>query len=312
MTLHVHALEHTNPADRLYFPAIARVHLAAWLTMPLMKTIYYGPAEAHPGYVAAMMERDTKAFKGEENCRFAVVLDDALPPDEELVNGLETSQTHGNGVPQGKVIAAIKYYFIDAFSTSSTPTAPSDLALPAPAPTSSSSTGARNTWPSNSHDVLSRDFRSHIVRARNILTSKLGAHVLVENLYTDPNHQHRGAGGSLIQHATSEADRRNLPCMLEAARGGIGVYEAAGFRAFGEGDDEGDGMIWFDLERWEGGRDKGVEFTRNRTERDGGRKGQGWFALVLMVRPAKAGNAIGMERDSGAAEEMGKREAAVV
>ncbi|KIW67088.1 hypothetical protein PV04_06361 [Phialophora macrospora] len=294
MPLHVHVLDPSDPSAILYFPAIARIHLAAWLTVPLMKAIYYGPPSAHGGYLAGMVERHTKAFREEQNCRFAVVLDDTLPEDEEVIVAAPAAPAAAATEPisrgeepepppqrrhhrKGQVIAAIKYYFVHVPS-GSTSTSP---------PPQTSSTESR-TWPAYSHSSLASDFWSHLVEARALLASKLGPHVLVDNLYTHPAHHRRGAGGMLMRHACAEADARGLPSMLEASPKGIGVYEAVGFERFGEGGNDGSGVIWVDLERWEGGADKGVAFTAEKLKKDPARKADGWYAQVLMVRPACA------------------------
>ncbi|OAL20046.1 hypothetical protein AYO22_09196 [Fonsecaea multimorphosa] len=332
MTLHVQPLSPTNPNDALYLPAITRIHLAAWLTIPLIRAIYYGAPEAYPGYLDSMLERDTEAFRHEGNCRFAVVLDDTLPVDEE-VKALEVPRAAGDDVQQqgtrrtaaaaaaaaakGKVIAAIKYYFIDTPSSSATTidTAPSEHY-----PASSSSSTATRTWAPYSHARLASHFWSQLVNARTRLTALLGPHVLVDNLYTDPAHHRRGAGSLLMRHACEEADRRGLPAMLEASPKGIGVYESVGFQRFvpAEGEEEsGAGAeIWVDLRRWENGGDKGVEFSEQRLQRDGGRRGDGWYCQVLMVRPAgTAGGStkIGHQKEVEVeVAEMGKGEAAVI
>ena len=81
--------------------------------------------------------------------------------------------------------------------------------------------------------------------------------------------------------------------MLEASPKGLGVYQSVGFKRFGEGGDDGRGEIWVDLERWAGAQDRGVEFTEERIRREPRREGEGWYAQVLMVRPAKAGGGSG-------------------
>ncbi|KIW95111.1 uncharacterized protein Z519_03695 [Cladophialophora bantiana CBS 173.52] len=315
MTLHVHQLSPSNPVDHLYLPAIARVHLAAWLTVPLMRAIYYGPPDAYPGYLASILERHSRAFREEKNCRFAVVLDDALPADEEVVERTteDDGDAQGQGTPtttpKGKVIAAIKYYFIDTdlFPPSSATTSTAE-----PKPTSSSS-NAERSWPPYSHAALASDTWSHLVRSRTRLSCALGSHVLVDNLYTDPNHHRRGAGGMLMRLACEEADRRGWPSMLEASPKGIGVYQSVGFRRFNaneERDEQGGAEIWADLQRWENGGDRGVEFSEQRLKQDGGRRGEGWYCQVVMVRPAGTGG-IGAS-DGKEVAGMSKGEAAVV
>ncbi|OQU98414.1 hypothetical protein CLAIMM_04207 [Cladophialophora immunda] len=317
MTLHVRLLSPSNPDDHLYLPAIARIHLAAWLTVPLMRAIYYGPPEAYPGYISSMLERHSQAFHREENCRFAVVLDDTLPADEEVVVEEEEEEeqrtVNARGRPKGRVIAAIKYYIIDngpapaASATTNTTTAPEQNSAGA-------SSTAKRTWPPYSHAALASDFWSHLVQARTRLNAFLGSHVLVDNLYTDPAHHRRGAGGMLMRYACDEADRRGWPSMLEASPKGIGVYESVGFQRFNPGgsDEPGGAEIWVDLHRWENGGDRGVEFSEQRLKQvqDDGRRGEGWYCQVLMVRPA--GTASTSPSDQKEAAEVGKGEAAVV
>ncbi len=276
MPLHVYPLTPSNSNDHLYFSAIARVHLAAWLSVPLMKAIYYGPPEAYPGYLATMRDRHSKAFREEKDCRFAVVLDDALPPDEEIISGWKQAEPSNDPPTKGKVIAAIKYYFVDPATSN-----PSESTPP-------SSSKDKRSWPPHSHEALASDFWTHLVKARDLLTSRLGRHVLVDNLYTDPSHHRRGAGGLLMRHACADADSHNLPSMLEASPKGLGVYQSVGFALFGEGGDDGRGNIWVDLERWAGAEDRGVEFTERRLKEDP-EKREGWYVQILMVRPAKGG-----------------------
>lgn len=278
MTLHVYELSPSNPSDHLYMPAIARVHLAAWLTVPLMKTIYYGPPEAYPGYIASMIDRHSKGFREEDDCRFAVCLDDELPSEEELI-GSDSSTP----MPKGKVIAAIKYYFAEAPSPS--PSEPITSTAEESSITTSSSQNSIRTWPPKCNAALAADFWSQLVKGRTMLTSQLGPHVLVDNLYTDPAHHRRGAGSMLMRHACAQADARGLPAMLEASPKGLGVYQSVGFERFAPGEE---GEIWVDLRRWEEGGDFGPESTEKRMKEDGGRKGQDWYAQVLMVRPAAA------------------------
>jgi len=293
MTLHVHELSPSNALDHRYLQCIVRIHLAAWLTVPLMRTIYYGPPEIYPGYLAAMLERHSKAFTEEDNCCFAVVIDDALPPDDELASGDDGGAEPGQA-PKGKVIAALKYYFVAAPD-------------PSASEGTSSSSGTR-TWPPHCNSDLSSWFWSNLVEARQLLTNRLGAHVLVDNLYTDPAHHRRGAGGMLMRHACNAADARGLPSMLEASPGGVGVYRSVGYEPFGEGGNDEKGGIWVYLDRWVDGGDRGEELEEQRIKEFGRGKGDGWYGQVLMVRPAKAKDGAVAKK----APEMGKDEAIVV
>jgi GNAT superfamily N-acetyltransferase len=294
MTLTIYTLDPANPTDILYIPAIARIHLAAWLTVPLMKAIYYGPEEAHPGYLASMEDRHRKAFLEEPNCRLAVVLDDELPNDPEL---------EGKPAPKGKAIAALRYYVAESEPKPASNSSSTEQQQQQDSATSSSTASSR-TWAAHSHSALAADFWSHLVAARSFLTTELGKHVLVDNLYTDPAHHRRGAGSMLMRHACAAADESNLPAMLEASPKGLGVYESVGFRRFGKGGTNGKGDVWVDLRRWEGGGDKGA----NRKDQG---EGEGWYAQVLMVRPAKA-KEVGKVAKAVDGVEVGKGSGAVV
>jgi GNAT superfamily N-acetyltransferase len=274
MTLHVHELSKTDPIDTSYLHAVARTHLAAWLTVPLMKAIYYGPPSAYPGYLKGMHERHAKAFHEEKDCFFAVVIDDELPIDDEVQQALSAHGDQGRSPPRGRVIAAVRYNIV-------TPTS-SD-----PSTTNPPSSTAKREWPPYSNQALASDFWSHLVQGRSFLTERLGEHLLVDNLYTSPTHHRRGAGSMLMRHCCDKADRRGLPSMLEASPKGLGVYESVGFRRVGEGGMDGKGNIWVDLDRWIDGGDKGEKNTVERVEREGWGVGQKWYAQILMVRPSK-------------------------
>jgi len=76
--------------------------------------------------------------------------------------------------------------------------------------------------------------------------------------------------------------------MLEASPAGMKAYKAVGF-----GKAEWPGAeIWIDLMRWENGGDKGQEFEDDRLRADPSRK-DGWYAQIVMVRPAKASGDVG-------------------
>ncbi|OAG43793.1 hypothetical protein AYO21_02020 [Fonsecaea monophora] len=331
MPLHVHQLSPSNPLDHQYIPAIARIHLVAWLTVPLMRAIYHGPPEAYPGYIASMVERHSQAFSNEGNCRFAVVVDDSLvedgdenDDDEAVVGETERdgmtgkgqrTRKEGNGKIKGKVIAAIKYYINDNDTNTDTNTTEShteDEPAPPPPSSTSSSTTTDRPWPASTHSALAASFWSQLVASRRQLTALLGPHILVDNLYTDPRHHRRGAGSMLMRHACAEADARGWPSMLEASPKGVGVYEAVGFERFNLSGAPDGAEIWVDLRRWEGGGDKGVEFSEQRLEQElerDGERGDGWYCQVLMVRPAGTKAGTGSQREVA---EVGTGEAAVV
>ena len=280
MTLHIHPLDPTVPSDHSYLLPMSRIHLAAWLTVPLMRAIYFSDEEdARKGYVASMLERDRRAFIEDPKCRFAVVLDDEVEEDEG-----EEAEGKEKVIIGGKVIAAIKYYFFDGPPASPAPVSTSTSSVSQPLQDSSPI-----PFPPQTHTPLAQDFRGHLLSARADLTAHLGPHILIDNLYTDPSQHRRGAGSMLMRHACAVADAHNLPAMLEASPVGVGVYASVGFEKITWDGMDGKGGLWVDLQRWEDGLDKGIEFTETRIREGGGEmgNGDGWYLQVLMIRPAK-------------------------
>jgi hypothetical protein len=112
----------------------------------------------------------------------------------------------------------------------------------------------------------------------------IGTHILIDNIYTDPAHHRRGAGAMLMRVATQHADELGWPSMLEASPLGMKLYESVGYEILPGKD------IWIDLKRWENGGDRGVEYSEKRQAEVGGvRTSQdGWYAQMIMVRPAKS------------------------
>ncbi|EXJ62333.1 hypothetical protein A1O7_02767 [Cladophialophora yegresii CBS 114405] len=274
MTLHLYTLSPERVTDFKLLPAVARIHFAAWMTIELMQTAYYGPESSHPVITQKYLDRHTHSLQNERQCRFVVVVDDELkdeatPKHKERSTGTEQV----SGRPRGRVIAAIKYYLV-----------------PAGGPHPDTGTQEVIDNPDQSvhgltyeNEALGNAFVGPMVAARKHAMKTLGAHMVIDFLYTDPAHQRRGAGGMLMRHACREADDLGLPTMLEASPAGMSVYGAFGFRKA-----EWPGAeIWIDLKRWDNGGDKGQEFEDERLEADPGRK-NGWYVQIVMVRPAQA------------------------
>ena len=211
------------------------------------------------------IKQDTDAFHKETECHFTVVLDDELEEDnvEESRDG-----------PPGRIIAGLRYYRVPGSGPH--PDEGTQSVVDNPGHSAPQST-YRNT-------ALSNDYVRRLVAARMEAMRRLGDHIIVDNLYTDPKHHRRGAGGMLMQYACQVADSQGLPAMLEASPAGRSIYEAVGFRQV----DWPDAEIWVDRIRWENGGDKGQEFEDERLRKDPSRS-HGWYAQVVMVRPAKVG-----------------------
>ncbi|KEF56345.1 uncharacterized protein A1O9_07926 [Exophiala aquamarina CBS 119918] len=289
MTLHTYTLSRSRPHDFKLFRAIARVHLAAWLEIPLMGTIMYRPELTNAANWARYLQTDTESLKNEDEVRFVVVLDDQLVPDEtDVETDVEgAGEAEGDGArPEGRVIAAIKYYVVPATGahpdTETQREIDKQSASSVAADTEAAATSSAKT-PHMNHE-LSDIFVASLIAARQEATQLIGAHVLIDNVYTDPAHHRRGAAGMLMRLAVREADQLGLPCMLEASPMGMKVYESVGFGVLPGKD------IWIDLLRWEEGGDQGEEFSERRLEQAGGVRtaGDGWYVQMIMLRPAKS------------------------
>lgn len=263
--------------------AIARVHLAAWLMIPLMRTIMYQPELTNSTKRAGYLEGDTHALETEDQVRFVVVIDDALAPDDEDEDdGENEDPNEEGGRPKGRVIAAIKYYIVTA--TGPHPDSETQKEIDKLSASTDRDTTPADKPSSYMNDALSDLFVAKLIAARQEATAVIGTHVLIDNLYTDPAHHRRGAGGMLMRVAVQHADELGWPSMLEASPLGMKVYESAGYE-IQPGKD-----IWIDLKRWENGGDKGVEFSERRLAEVGGVKRieDGWYAQMIMVRPARS------------------------
>lgn len=290
MTLHTYTLSRSPASDFKLFRAIARVHLAAWLQIPLMGAIMYRPELTNAANRARYFKTDTESLRNEDEVRFVVVLDDQLVPDE-LDEDKEEVDGVGDGErPKGRVIAAIKYYVVAA--TGAHPDAEtqkeidkqSASSVAADTDAATATTSDTGTKTPHMNHALSSTFVAGLIAARQEATQLIGTHVLIDNLYTDPAHHRRGAGGMLMRVAVQEADHLGLPCMLEASPMGMKVYESVGFEVLpGK-------HIWIDLLRWKEGGDKGVEFSEKRLAQAGGvrRVEDGWYVQMIMLRSAKS------------------------
>lgn len=289
MTLHLYPLSRDRPGDFKLIKAIARVHLAAWMVIPLMQTIMYQPELTSAAKRADYLEGDTKSLKTEKEVRFVVVIDDALTPDEddeyEDDDKEDVGSGHG-GRPKGRVIAAMKYYLVPSTGPHPDTDTQKEIDRRSNAANMDTASAATHPSPSDSHmnDALSNLFVEKLVAIRQEVTALIGTHVLIDNIYTDPAHHRRGAGAMLMRVATQHADELGWPSMLEASPLGMKLYESAGYEVLPGKD------IWIDLKRWENGGDKGVGYSEKRLVELGGerRSQDGWYAQVVMVRAANS------------------------
>ena len=289
MTLHIYTPSRDRASDFKLLQSVAQIHFAAWMTIPLMQTIYHGPESSHPIIVQKYIDRHTNSLRSESSCWFVVVIDDAL--EEDIVYEAEQTTADSPRRPRGRVIAAIKYYIVPGNGPHPDTDTQDVIDNPQQA--------KRESWYENV--ALGNTFVEAMVGARKNAMRTFGPHLLIDNLYTDPSHHRRGAGGMLMRHACQHADDLGLPAMLEASPAGMKVYEAAGFRKI-----EGLGAeIWVDLKRWQDGGDKGQKFEDDRLKADPTRS-DSWYAQVVMVRAART------REDSGQVSEDAGKEGAIV
>ncbi|KAK6368189.1 hypothetical protein LTS17_009930 [Exophiala oligosperma] len=262
MTLIIHQLSPNNEADLALIPAIARIHLAAWLTNGLYRTIYYGPPSSYPAINEYNEKRHLQSLKKDPTARLAVVWDDTVrEKDRDSAGAGASTSTDGDRQPSpDQIIAWTKY---NIFTTAEGAEERTD-------------TGERLEWPAYTNLALVTGFWEALVKSREQNNQDIGAHVSVDQLATDPAHHRRGAGRMLMQHVAAQADALNLPVTLEASPQGMNVYRSVGFEPHHE--------FWVDLARFEDGGDKGEEWTEQRGRREG--QGEGWYKEVAMVRAA--------------------------
>lgn len=232
-------------------PTIARVHLAAFLTGRIYRVIW--PQGATPAVIESQESRHLKALTSDPTVRYAKVVED----DEQ-------HQQDNKSV----IIAFAKWHVF------ATPTA-----------VETRQDSANRTWPPDCNKECVEEFWAKIQAIRNEWGPKLGPHMMLDVLATDPAHMRKGAGKLLVRFGTDLADELGLPCFLEGSPEGEGLYRSCGFEPVG--------VIWMDLDKYrdqsggqvEGGGGRGADVDG--LERSEG-VGPGWYKHVVMVRPVKS------------------------
>lgn len=135
-------------------------------------------------------------------------------------------------------------------------------------------------WTPGTHVPFITWFWPRLLGVRRRYGEELGRYVFVEILAVEPQWQRKGVGALCMEEVCREADEKGWPCLLEGTEEGRGLYEKWGFEVREE--------LWLDLARWkpvEGeGADQG-ESWRGEGAKNG--EGEGWYRMVVMVRPAK-------------------------
>ncbi|KAI1622704.1 hypothetical protein EDD37DRAFT_485441 [Exophiala viscosa] len=251
MTLKLHELSPSDPVDQNLIPAIARVHLTAWLSNSLYEAIYYGPPSSHARIIENNRRRHSKTLTSEPSSRYAVVLDDGACGDNPKRHSEQT------GPDPNHLIAWAKY---DIFERPEAEEERQDT--------------GEIKYPPYTNLPLANHFWDLIVQSRQRVGKSLGAHVSVDQLATDPDHHRRGAGRMLMEHIVKKADELGLPATLEASPQGMNLYTSVGFEPVDE--------FWVDLLRFEGGEDKGEAWSKEQHRVPG--QGPGWYKQVAMIR----------------------------
>jgi hypothetical protein len=137
-------------------------------------------------------------------------------------------------------------------------------------------TGER-IWPPGINLALVDLFWGELQNVRYEYGPKLGPHIQVDLVATDPDYFRRGAGKALMTEIVRLADEENLPSFIEGSPDGEKLYGSVGFVKVGE--------FKVDLARFPNGEDLGqgwrdMKLDTATTER-------GWYRQVVMIRPAK-------------------------
>lgn len=255
MPLRVYELSPQDPSHIALFPAIAEVHIAAWLSNTLYSQVYYGPPSSHPAIIQASQQRQLEAFTSSSRSHFAVVIDD------DIKTTSTNKENSGDQIQPCQVIAFVKY---DVFATVEAVNERRD-------------TGKR-TWPPYTNIALVTSFWGDIVKTRQRFSKQIGPHVNVDLLGTSPSHHRRGAGRLLMQHVVDRMDELGLKGTLEGSPQGLPLYSSMGFEPVDD--------VWVDLLRFDGGGDNGEEWVKAEGRVPG--QGKGWYKHVAMVRQPRS------------------------
>ena len=201
MPIHLNPLSKQPPSesgesDLYLIPTIASIHVAAWQTSPLNRSIFYGGPTSHPAIIEMQKTRHKTSLLNDPTCQIVTALHCSDPEVGE----------------PWKVIAFIKYNIFETVEATEQRT----------------DAGARQ-WPPKTNLPLIEEFWGQIIGARQKYAKQLGPHVSVDIVATEPEWHGKGAGKLLMEWACKDADRRGLPMYLEGSPVGMKLYERAGF-----------------------------------------------------------------------------------
>jgi GNAT superfamily N-acetyltransferase len=230
-------------------PTIARIHLAAFLTNKFYRTVWYKGAT--PAVIESQESRHLNFLTSDPTVRYAKVVEHAVSnPGEPDSTNEET------------IIAFAKWHIYTTIPAVGTRQDAED-----------------RSWPPDCNVPCVEDFWSKLQAVRHEWGPKLGPHLMLDILATDPSHMRRGAGKMLMKFGTDMADEAGLPCFLEGSPEGLGLYRASGFEVVG--------WIWVDLKKYQDAGEQTVQGDQKQ-ERDEG-EGEGWYSHAVMVRQHQPG-----------------------
>jgi hypothetical protein len=228
-------------------PIITRIHLAAFLTNKFYGTVWYKGATR--SVVESQESRHLHFLTSDPTVRYVKVV--GYPPPRP---------SPGEPAPstEGAIIAFAKWH---VYTTAAAVDTRQDA-------------GSRS-WPPDCNVPCVEDFWSKLQAVRREWGPKLGPHIMLDILATDPRHMRRGAGKMLMKFGINMADEMRLPCFLEGSPEGLSLYRGSGFVVVD--------WIWLDLAKY---RDRGAEVEQGheRHEQKAG-VGEGWYSHAVMVRP---------------------------
>jgi len=144
---------------------------------------------------------------------------------------------------------------------------------------------APRVWPDEMNRLVVDEFWGQILVVRRRWGARLGAHIVVDLVATEPGSMRRGAGRLMMAEIGRVADETGggVPAVLEASPEGVRLYEGAGFEDTGE-------KTRVDLGRYVGRKDRGVgwrEAEGVRVGEENGGKSEAWYENAVMLRPAR-------------------------
>jgi GNAT superfamily N-acetyltransferase len=228
----------------LDIPTIARIHLAAFLTNKFYRTVWYKGVT--PAVIESQESRHLNFLTSDPTVRYAKVVEHAVSDPGEP-----------DASSEGTIIAFAKWHVYTTVTAVNTRQDAGD-----------------RSWPPDCNVPCVEDFWSKLQAVRHEWGPKLGPHLMLDILATDPAHMHRGAGKMLLKFGTDIADEMGLPCFLEGSPEGLGLYRASGFKVVG--------WIWVDLKKYQNIGEQTGQGGQKQERVEGA--GEGWYSHAVMVR----------------------------